>query len=54
MAKQAAGNGHGDTILYRLPVILKERLRRAVALKMVSGPGDAAEPVISILMPDEV
>jgi hypothetical protein len=53
MARHAAKDGSGDTALYRLSVILKERQRRTVTLKMVCGPGDAGEPVITILMPDE-
>ena len=32
---------------------MKERQRRVVTLKAVCGPGDRAEPVITIMLPRE-
>ena len=43
----------GDTILFRLSVRNDNRQPRPVQLKALCGPGDDAEPVITILLPDE-
>jgi hypothetical protein len=38
---------------YSLYFIMKEKQRRLVTLKSVSGPGDNGEPVITIMLPEE-
>jgi hypothetical protein len=43
----------GSTILYRLYFIMKERQRRLITLKAACGYGDAGEPVITIMLPEE-
>jgi len=43
----------GDTILFRLSVRNDNRQPRPVQLKALCGPGDDAEPVITILLPHE-
>ena len=43
----------GDTIHFRVYVRNDNRRPRSVRLKAVCSPGDSAEPVITILMPDE-
>ncbi len=43
----------GDTIHFRVYVRNDNRRPRPVQLKAICGPGDTAEPVITILMPDE-
>jgi uncharacterized protein DUF6573 len=43
----------GDTILFRLLVRNDNGQPRLVQLKALCGPGDDAEPVITILLPDE-
>ena len=57
MAKLAAkGGGRGTEIiypLYRVPRDGKEHKPRPTQLKMVCGPGDTPEPVITIMLPDE-
>ena len=52
MLRQAARRG-GDTVLFQLYFIMKERQRRLVTLKSVCGPGDTPDPVITIMLPDE-
>lgn len=46
-------SGGGDTILFRVLVRNDNRQPRPVQLKALCGPGDDAEPVITILLPDE-
>jgi hypothetical protein len=43
----------GSEIRYQLYYIMKERQKRLVTLKAVCGPGDDAEPVITIMLPEE-
>lgn len=43
----------GDTILFNVYVRNDNRQPRLVRLKALCGPGDDAEPVITILLPDE-
>ena len=43
----------GKTIQYQLYYIMKERQKRLITLKTVCGPGDDAEPVITIMLPEE-
>jgi uncharacterized protein DUF6573 len=43
----------GDTIHFRVSVCNDNCSPRPVRLKAICGPGDTAEPVITILMPDE-
>ena len=52
MLRQAARRG-GNTILFQLYVIMKEKQKQLVTLKSVCGPGDTPEPAITIMMPDE-
>ena len=51
MARGAAKHNDGEEILYRL--ILHHGRKTYATLKLVSGPGDEGEPVITILLPDE-
>lgn len=57
MLRCAAGRCQGDTLHFQLYVRNhdRERLdsRGLVTLKAVCGPGDDAEPVITIMLPDE-
>ena len=54
MARLAARRG-GEQILYSLILnrVVAGHRRRHLTLKMLCGPGDDAEPVITILLPDE-
>lgn len=52
-AKQRDDFQGSTTIFYKLFFIMKEKQRRSVTLKSVCGPGDDAEPVITIMLPDE-
>lgn len=53
MFRGVAGRATGDTIRFRLHVRNDNRERQPplVPLKAVSGPGDHAEPVVTILRP---
>ena len=42
-----------DTLYYRVMYVLKVKLRRTILLKCVCGPGDTAEPVLTIMLPNE-
>jgi hypothetical protein len=57
MFRCAAARFNGDTLLFKLYVRNhnRERLNRQdlVTLKAICGPGDAPEPVITIMLPDE-
>lgn len=54
MGRLAARAGRGrDTIFYRLYFIMKEKQRRLITLKIKIHPGDAGEPVITIMKPEE-
>jgi hypothetical protein len=56
MAAQAARNGSGKRLafqLYRVPRDGRKIRPRLTTLHMVIGPGDAGEPVITILLPGE-
>ena len=56
MAKMAARSGGGTEILYtlyRVPRGGKGHKPRLTHLKMICGPGDTLEPVITIMLPDE-
>jgi hypothetical protein len=57
MFRCAAARFAGDTLLFKLYVRNhnRERLTRQdlVTLKAICGPGDDAEPVITIMLPDE-
>lgn len=56
MAYLAARHTQGGTVaftLYRVPRGGKGRMPRKVTLHMHIGPGDAAEPVITVMMPGE-
>jgi hypothetical protein len=56
MAHLAARRAQGGTIaisLYRVPRGGKGRVPRKVTLHVHIGPGDAAEPVITVMMPGE-
>lgn len=56
MAGRAARRGGAEPIkfqFYRVPRGGRGVRPRLVTLKMVAGPGDAGEPVITIMMPDE-
>lgn len=48
----ALGSPSGDTLIYGLYVVRDGR-QEFVSLKAVCGPGDTAEPVITIMFPDE-
>jgi len=49
----AARRFEGDTLLFQLHVRNDNRRPKLVTLKAVVGPGDQAEPVITISMPDQ-
>lgn len=51
-----AASGGGTEIVYRLhrvPRDGKSVAAQLTALKLVAGPGDAGEPVITIMLPEE-
>lgn len=43
----------GDTVIFQVRFIMKEKQFRVVKLRAVCGPGDNLEPVITIMMPHE-
>ena len=43
----------GSEIRFPVTMIMKARQRRNIVFKALCGPGDDAEPVITIMMPDE-
>ena len=43
----------GSEIHFPVTMIMKARQRRNIVFKALCGPGDDAEPVITIMMPDE-
>ncbi len=43
----------GSEIHFPVKMIMKARQRRNIVFKALCGPGDDAEPVITIMMPDE-
>lgn len=56
MACLAARRAHGGTVaftMYRVPRGGKGRMPRKVTLHLHIGPGDAAEPVITVMLPGE-
>ena len=56
MAAQAARRGHGDRLafqLYRVPRGGRSVRPRLVTLHLHIGPGDNADPVITIMLPGE-
>ena len=54
MARLAARQGAGSTLQFSVRVVLDgRRAASEVWLKMVVGPGDALEPVGTIMLPDE-
>lgn len=56
MAFLAARRGSGDTLAFQLYRVIRGgrgSTARATTLKMCIGPGDAGEPVITVLMPNE-
>jgi len=42
-----------DQLKFSVIMIMKEKQRKIIVLKMVVGPGDNLEPVITIMRPDE-
>ncbi len=44
---------HSAVLLYRLLVRNENRRARLVTLKAICGPGDNAEPVVTIMLPNE-
>ena len=46
-------NRGGSEIHFPVTMIMKKAQRRNIPFKAVCGPGDYAEPVITIMMPDE-
>lgn len=56
LARLAARRAQGGTVafaLYRVPRGGKGRMPRKVTMHMLIGPGDVAEPVITVMMPGE-
>ncbi len=43
----------GSEIHFPVTMIMKKAQRRNIVFKALCGPGDSAEPVITIMMPDE-
>jgi hypothetical protein len=53
MLRLALSKAAGDTVRYRLHVHNDNRRPKPVTLKAVYGPGDDAELVITVMLPDE-
>ena len=52
--KQATGNGTELFYqLYRVPRGGRKTQARCITLKLVTGPGDDGEPVVTVMMPEE-
>ena len=50
------GSGSGDRLLFKLYRVRRDRYSKEAilaTLKLIVGPGDQGEPVITILLPDE-
>jgi len=43
----------GDRIIFKVIFVMKKAQRRTIRLKALCGPGDDAEPVVTIMLPDE-
>ena len=52
LLRHAARRG-GSELIFAVYFIMKERQKRLVTLKAVCGPGDEAEPVITVMLPEE-
>lgn len=53
MFKVSASRAKGSEIRFSVIVLCDDRRRRNIQLKALCGPGDNAEPVITIMLPDE-
>ncbi len=54
MLKYAIKRGEGGSnLLFSVHMIMQEKNKRLVKFKSLCHPGDAGEPVITIMMPDE-
>ena len=53
MYRAAARKFCGSQMLFRLYFIMKRSQRRLITLKAICSPGDDAEPVITIMLPEE-
>jgi hypothetical protein len=51
--KRTYRSGMSQVTEYQCYFIMKARQRRLLTLKAVCGPGDDAEPVITLMLPDE-
>jgi hypothetical protein len=51
--KTTPGPGPAQTTEYQCYFVMKRRQRKLLTLKAICGPGDQAEPVITIMLPDE-
>lgn len=53
MLRCSMGRAGGDTLLYQLHVRNNNRRAKKVTLKALCGPGDDAEPVVTVMLPEE-
>ena len=53
LCMRLAQGGRGSSVLFRLETETENNERELVTLRAVCGPGDAAEPVITIMLPWE-
>jgi hypothetical protein len=53
MGRIAGRGAQGQAIHFRLYFVMKAAQRRLVTLKVMTGPGDQGEPVITIMLPEE-
>ena len=53
MLRCAIGRSRGDRLTYELLVVGADKRRHRVQLVSVCGPGDTAEPVLTVMLPDE-
>lgn len=53
MLKLAIRHSQGDTVLFEYRCVTKSTRPSRVRLKSICGPGDDAEPVLTIMFPDE-
>ena len=44
---------HTDQLLFKISFLMSARNQQTVELKAISGPGDAGEPVLTLMLPDE-
>lgn len=53
MLRYAASRSRGSELRFRVLVVRNKRQPEIVELKALCGPGDAGEPTITVMLPDE-